>query len=253
MDNKNITYQCSHCNRKYKRKGCYDKHIYYCRLLNNDNYNSNSEFSDESEERYDIPSKREMWHIILHQSSELKKLKREIDKLKQRDYYHKKKISVIDYLNNNFKPKINYEDWVKNINITQDDLNFIFDYGSIKGTSLLFKNFLCKDSEVKIIPIISTNHTLSNLYIYSNNSWKIMIEEQLKDLLELINKKLFNQFQNWGIECEKNMTKEKYKELYILNLQKLISGKHSNQQLNSRIKNSLSNILRITLDSSNIL
>ena len=215
-------------------------------------------FDFDFEERDNTPSKREMWQIILHQTSELKKLKKEIDKLKQRDYYHIKKISVIDYLNTNYKPKINYEDWVKNINITQDDLNFIFEYGSIKGIVLILKNFSLKGTEAdldldsKNIPIISTNHTLGKLYIYSNDCWNVMNDEQFKILLQSINKKIFNEFEKWRVECEKNMNKEKYSELYTLYVNKIVSGKYSNQQIQTRIKNGMYNFLRINLDNKKI-
>tara|TARA_B100001094_G_scaffold167490_1_gene162046 strand:+ start:2036 stop:2863 length:828 start_codon:yes stop_codon:yes gene_type:complete len=274
MDKINITYNCNYCNRKYKIKTCYDKHVNICRLLNNDAFKlkdvseskskskskseSHFDFDFDFEERDNTPSKREMWQIILHQTSELKKLKKEIDKLKQRDYYHIKKISVIDYLNTNYKPKINYEDWVKNINITQDDLNFIFEYGSIKGIVLILKNFSLKGTEAdldldsKNIPIISTNHTLGKLYIYSNDCWNVMNDEQFKNLLQTINKKIFNEFEKWRVECEKNMNKEKYSELYTLYVNKIVSGKYSNQQIQTRIKNGMYNFLRINLDNKKI-
>ena len=50
----------------------------------------------------------------------------------------------------------------------------------------------------------------------------------------------------------KNMSKEKYSELYILNVQKLVSGKYSNQQIQTRIKNGMYNFLRINLDNKKI-
>ena len=272
MDKINITYNCNYCNRKYKIKTCYDKHVNICRLLNNDAFKlkdvseskskskskSESHFDFDFEERDNTPSKRDMWLIIMHQASELNKIKKEINKLKQRDYYHIKKISVIDYLNTNYKPKINYEDWVKNINITQDDLNFIFEYGSIKGIVLLLENFSLKGTEAdldldsKNIPIISTNHTLGKLYIYSNDCWNVMNDEQFKNLLQTINKKIFNEFEKWRVECEKNMNKEKYSELYTLYVNKIVSGKYSNQQIQTRIKNGMYNFLRINLDNKKI-
>ena len=272
MDKINITYNCNYCNRKYKIKTCYDKHVNICRLLNNDAFKlkdvseskskskskSESHFDFDFEERDNTPSKRDMWLIIMHQASELKKIKKEINKLKQRDYYHIKKISVIDYLNTNYNPKINYEDWVKNINITQDDLNFIFEYGSIKGIVLLLENFSLKGTEAdldldsKNIPIISTNHTLGKLYIYSNDCWNVMNDEQFKNLLQTINKKIFNEFEKWRVECEKNMNKEKYSELYTLYVNKIVSGKYSNQQIQTRIKNGMYNFLRINLDNKKI-
>ena len=171
-----------------------------------------------------------------------------------------------DYLNTNYKPNINYEDWVRNINITQNDLNFIFEYGSIKGIILLLKNFSLKglgsglrsgsesgsELDFKNIPIISTNHTLGKLYIYSNDCWNVMNDEQFKKLLQSINKKILNEFERWRVECEKNMNKEKYSELYTLYVNKIVSGKYSNQQIQTRIKNGMYNFLRINLDNKKI-
>ena len=159
--------------------------------------------------------------------------------------------------------------------MAQDDLNYIFEHGSIKGTVLLLKNYSLKslglsadsesdlifdsvsvsdsvsDSDCKIIPIISTNQTLGKLYIYSNNCWNAMNQDQFKKMLKIVNKKVFEEFKTWGIETEKKMSKEKYSELYILNVEKLVSGKHTNQQIQLRIKTSMCNFLRIQLNNSN--
>ena len=270
MDKKNFVFQCVHCNKKYKSETCYNKHVNICRFLNNDSLNN------DSEEREHIPNKSEMWQIILHQNNRLIKLEKELDKLKRYDYYQKKKISVIDYLNSKYKPNYSYEEWEKNITIGKDDLNYIFEHGSIKGTVLLLKNYSLKslrlvgggatadseadlifdsdsdsDSDCKIIPIVSTNQTLGKLYIYSNNCWSAMNQVQFKKMLQIVNKKVFAEFKTWCIETEKKMSKDKYSELYILNVEKLVSGKHTNQQIQTRIKTSMCNFLRIQLNNSN--
>ena len=267
MDKKNFVFQCVHCNKKYKNETCYNKHFNICRFLNNDSLNN------DSEERDDMPNKSEMWQIILHQNNRLIKLEKELDKLKRYDYYQKKKISVIDYLNSKYKPDYSYEEWEKNITIGKDELNYIFEHGSIKGTVLLLKNYSLKslglsadseadlifdsvsdsdsDSHCKIIPIVSTNQTLGKLYIYSNNCWSAMNQDQFKKMLKIVNKKVFAEFKTWGIETEKKMSKEKYSELYILNVEKLVSGKQTNQQIQLRIKTSMCNFLRIQLNNSN--
>ncbi len=270
MDKTNFVFQCVHCNKKYKSETCYNKHFNICRFLNNHSLNNHS-LNNGSEERDDIPNKSEMWQIILYQNNRLIKLEKELNKLKKYDYYQKKKISVIDYLNSKYKPNYSYEEWEKNITITQDDLNYIFEHGIIKGTVLLLKNYSLKslglggemradsetdlifdsDTDFKIIPIVSTNQTLGKLYIYSNNCWTAMNQTQFKKMLQIVNNKVFAEFKTWCIEMEKKMTKEKYSELYILNVEKLVSGKQTNQQIQLRIKTSMCNFLRIQLNNSN--
>ena len=75
-----------------------------------------------------------------------------------------------------------------------------------------------------------------------------MNQVQFKKMLQIINKKVFAEFKMWGIETEKKMSKEKYSELYILNVEKLVSGKQTNQQIQLRIKTSMCNFLRIQLN-----
>ena len=79
-----------------------------------------------------------------------------------------------------------------------------------------------------------------------------MNDEEFKILLQSINKKIFNEFENWRIECEKKMNKEKYSELYTLYVNKIVSGKYSNQEIKTRIKNGMYNFLRINLDNKKI-
>ncbi len=261
MNKKTFIFQCLYCNKKYKNETCYNKHFNICRFLNNDSLNH------DLEERDDIPNKSEMWQIILHQNNRLIKLEKELDKLKRYDYYQKKKISIIDYLNSKYKPNFSYEEWEENITITQNDLNYIFEHGSIKGTVLLLKNYSLKSlglrvdseadlifdsvSDCKIIPIVSTNQTLGKLYIYSNNCWVAMNQVQFKKMLQIVNKKVFMEFKTWCIETEKKMSKDKYSELYIKNVEKLISGKYTNHQIQLRIKTYMCNFLRIQLKNSN--
>lgn len=241
-----LTFQCIYCNKNYKRKTCYNNHINICRLLSN-----NDEFKIDLEERENTPCTKDLYKIISELTKEVYKIKKELNKFKRQVNYQKKKISVIDYLNTNYKPNISYEEWKKNIIITQDDLNYIFKYGCIKGIISLLKNNFVINYSSKILPIISTNHTLNNLYIYSNNCWILMSQEQFKNLLKIINKKIFYEFKKWDVESKKKLTKDEYSELYILNIQKLICGKYSKEQIQLRINTDICNILRVTLNNNN--
>ena len=226
-------FQCIYCNRKYKRKTYYNNHITICRLLNN-----NEQFKNELEEREDTPSKKELYDLILYQNNEIFKLKKKFNEIK---IYQKKKICVIDYLNTTYKLEINYEEWLKNLNVSQDGLNNIFELGIIRGIILILKNY--SDN----IPIVSA---LDKLYIYSNNLWILMTQENLKYLLQLINKKIFCQFEKWNTEFEKKMSKEKYNDLYILNIKKILCAKYSKNELETRVKRKMCKEFKIYLDNN---
>ena len=73
------TYDCQYCNRNYKEKFNYDRHLLCCEFL----FKSRREQNHEIDLLGPIPSQREMYQLIQHMSVRIDKLEKENIRLRQ--------------------------------------------------------------------------------------------------------------------------------------------------------------------------
>jgi len=91
-------YECGFCNKNYKIKKSYEKHFMLCSIINK----SVTERKAENEEYENIPSMREMYNMIQILILKNDKLEKQVEKMYTWIHKNKKKINVIDWLNENY-------------------------------------------------------------------------------------------------------------------------------------------------------
>ena len=129
-------YHCSTCNKTFKHASVFRRHRNICEILKLSKYQREIKL----EETADIPSREELWDVVKTLVERQETLLKEIDSLKNWVKTRKKKISIIDWLNENIEPNINYDDWLENINPKSEDLYKIFNHGFVLGFMEILKN-----------------------------------------------------------------------------------------------------------------
>ena len=153
--------QCSYCQKEYhlRKKTFYDRHVILCEMIHQSMKNI-----DEDEEL--VPSRKEIYKILKELTIQNKKLQdkvSELEKIIQRGGCLKK-IDILEKLNITIKPSLTFQDWVKQLIITQEDVSSLnADNFSFVSHNILSRNI---ESAELDLPIISNDLKKNNIYIF---------------------------------------------------------------------------------------
>ena len=230
-------YDCIYCNRCYKRKINYDKHILLCKI-----YRKGSIDMDKD----NVLSMHEMSVLIKYllecQQRNDTKYKRMLSLLNS-----KKKINVLEWLNENIVNCTDYMRWLSGIVITEYDMETIFKYDFLEGMKYILSRICLNDNGDISLPIKSFEHKEGVLFIYINNAWVIMSSNSLVLLINTITKGLTKEFKLWQDKNKHRLYDNNFTDIYISNLKKVTGGNLSQEQQNNQIKKFLYNILKMKL------
>ncbi len=236
-------YICHTCHKKYVRKNAYYNHVLICNLAycgKNDN--------DDYKSLKNMPNMREMYAILINLYSKYEKLEADYSELKKFVNNTKKKISIIDYLNINFTNlSCDFNDFINGIDIGVNELDIVFQNDYVDGIYQIFINtFERMNSNDICIPIKAFSQKDGILYIYLKiGGWINLDEQNLSNMIKIFDKKLLNLFLQWKVSNESKMDSDKFSEIYILNMKKIIGGNYGNKNKKILIKNKLYKHLRI--------
>ena len=229
---------CEFCGKKYMRQKPFTHHKLMCALSKRDNV----DFCKDVEKNTIaiIPSQRELYEIIINLNDKYDRLEKNYDMLKRYIYDKKRKIEIMDWLNQNCCLKVGFSEMFLNIKLCAGDLNMVFERDYVNGIVEIILNFIevCK-TEVKNgeIPLKSFVQKEGVLYIYQDGEWNIMSGEIFDKFIRVINCQLVVLFKQWHIANEKTMNNDKFNELYIKNMKCVMGGNFKDFERNVKIKN----------------
>ena len=155
------TNQCPYCQKEYhsRKKTYYDRHVILCDMV----HQSMKNIDDDDEL---LPSTKQIYKVVKELTIQNKKLQDkvfELEKIIQRGGCIKK-IDILEKLNSTIKPSLLFQDWVKTLKITQEDISS-FNSESFSNVShnILSRNI---DSSALDLPIISNDLKKNNIYIF---------------------------------------------------------------------------------------
>lgn len=234
---------CPNCSKKYSRQKCYDKHILFCRKQHGINMDLLNSTEEETIESCRSPS------LILQAMQELVKsnniLKTEIAELKKHNQNQRRKIPVIDLLNKNFIPSQNYN--ALDIEVSSDDLEFIFEHNLIEGVQEILKTQFSNSNENNPIKAFDQKNNL--LYGYKDKNWNIITLDDFNKLISKIQKGIMNRFKEWQDDHEHEVYSENFSVIYLANLKKVIGGNIDQDKLNKKFYNNLYQYLKKNLST----
>ena len=244
--------KCSYCNKTYIRKSAYNSHLAKCKfhkICRTNNETNNSEnISLETMSK----SNDSLFQMLIMLHNKYEKLEKDYNLLKNHVYNTKKKIDIISYLNENYKPKDNFDflNFTNSINIANNDLHLIFKHDYIDGILNIITNAIEKaTTQDNILPLKAFNHKEYVLYIYNNNlnSWKVMECIDLTTFIKYFDKKIFNLFLEWKKEAQIKMDYDTYSDTFILNMKKVLGNNFENKDKKTIIKNKLFKHIKVNL------
>ncbi len=189
---------CIYCGKSYKKKNNLDKHIVLCELLNNSKKTNYLVVEEEDE----IPSQRKMYQMLLELGCKFNKLEEKVDELNKWVVKKKKKINVIEWLNNNMRPSRKFEKLIEIIAVTNDDIKYLFENTFVDTLNHIFSRNIYNVSDAEDSPIFAFVQKVNVFYIYENDEigWIELGREEMIKFLNKVYMKLFRFYSDYKKE-----------------------------------------------------
>lgn len=184
---------CTYCGKNYKKKSNLDKHFVVCELLQvGKKRNSNIERNQDEDEP--IPSQQKLFQMLIELGQKYNKLEEKVEEMNKWIVKKKKKINGLEWLNNNIKPTINFDNIIDVIIINEDDIKFLFHNSFNDLLNEVFSRTIYSEN----FPIFAFVQKPNLFYIYhSETGWIELSRERLIKFLDKVHMKIFKEFYEW--------------------------------------------------------
>ena len=270
--------KCNNCNKKYNRLSAYKKHKLLCcerdphtpkttlncggdphtpkTTLNCErdphtpkttlNCEENTSTSTQSEVgRLGSPPLRD---IVMELVKSNNKLRKDVEELKRWVYAKKKKIIIVDWLNENYKPVENYKEFISKLNIRREHLDIIFKSNIIDGIQEILQNFIVNND---ICPLKSLDQRVNTIYVYNEDSkWEQLSLIEFNNIISNIMKRILDEFKKWQDENEDKLYTDDFSAIYVQNVKKVMGGDISIDKQRSKIHRNLYTYLKMNLQNT---
>ena len=177
-------FKCNYCFKEYTRKSFYKKHVACCEIINNSK-KENRLLREED----DLPSQDQVFQVVKELVFNYEKLKKEMEEIKRHVYKTKRKMYLVDWLNNNKKINKNITNYINDIEINVSD---IVNNNMEKIYKLLF-------TEKENIPIYCFDQKKNIIFIF-DEEWKICSDEKFIEIIDLLNSRILRMITNYNLE-----------------------------------------------------
>ena len=249
---------CEFCGKCYKTIVNLNKHILLCEVVNR----SLNKHVDKPKNE-NVPSPETMYKIIESLTIKYNKLEEKMEQLQKWVDKKKKKINIIEWLNENDKltPSYEFDSIIDKLNITQTAVDYLFTNSFYDTVNEILSNFYNSNNsnsnqENNVIPLFAFNQKANLIYVFNkndtveNNSWKELSKDQLVDFLDKIQTKISKCLKAWkNINEDKVRNDNKYSELYSKTIIKIMDVKFNNETTITRYKSLLYNKIKVDMKS----
>jgi len=204
----------------------------------------------ENEERADTPTVRALYEVILELTNKMTIMERQIKDLSKLADYRKRKINILDWLNETQQPRNEtaIEDFILGLKVERKHLEHLFQHDYPSAILQVLQEALPLNVNGEEYTIIKAFDQKTNvLFVYSKTEvqWIIMPEQMFKTLLHQLDKQFLAAFVNWQKENAAKMEQDDFAMKYAQNVKKVMGGNLSRDQIYSRVKIDLYKYLKV--------
>ena len=237
-------YCCVICNKEYSRKSSFDKHKILCDFKSK----SKTEQQIDYEELGDIPNHLQLVKIVQELTFKYNLMEKQLEQMKKFVDKQKKKINVIQWLNNNVFPTVGFAEWITMyFNVKQSHFESLMEKSLFQTVQQIFEyNF---ENHEFVYPIHCFSEKNNIFYICEKNdetiSWRQAHLSDIVLLLKTLQNKMIRELRKWKTDNQNNFDEnDKISELFNKAVIKLMNISFTSDATMSRIKNGLYNYLK---------
>ena len=235
-------YRCKHCNKTYRRKIYFNRHVAACELLSK----TSKERHDDDEAACDVPSMKKMYDMILALSARNRVLEDKVEELTKWAAIRKKRLHVVQWLNDNYQETCSFNDYICEFDIDKTHFELVTKYDYVDGIYCILKKMFPVDEESKL-PIMAFDQKDNTLFIKKEDGWHQFAIEEYQLFIGGIAKKIMGHFVDWQNANKHRIADESYQKTYTDNIQKVLGGNYSKRNPNMIIKRNLYKYLKMNL------
>ena len=189
---------CSACNKNYKSRVGLWYHLKKCTTKNETIETNIPANTNDLLIRELIATNKEMMALLITQGKELQKCPTTINQTTNNNNNQRFNINV--FLNETCKDAINFSDFIKNIQISYEDLENNAQLGFVNGISKIFLDNL-NQLDVAERPIHCTDVKRETMYIKDENIWtKQPDDEKLQKAIQTVSYRSMGKLAEWKQE-----------------------------------------------------
>lgn len=248
MDNSPTKYSCKYCKTSYKEKFNFDRHIGFCEF----SFKSTKEIENEIEAFDKCPTIVQLFGYVKELSVRVIKLEKENALLKQFASKQRKRIDVLDWLNNRYDyiPEIDFTAWMTSIPV-EAYLEQVFEYDLLTA---LLKCFDASFDNLDKLPVRAFCQKTNMFYIYDKQEekycWQLISNKQLDKWFSFLAQKMVAEFKKWYDSNKARIdADDQSREQYYENFQKVLGGKMCDSTRNQRLRQACYTKLKQNLKS----
>jgi uncharacterized protein YeeX (DUF496 family) len=232
---------CINCGKSYIKRVNLDKHLVICELLQKSRKTSKIII----EEDEPMPSQRKMFEMLIELGQKYSRLEEKVDEINKWVVKKKKKINVLEWLNANIKPDINFDNIIDKIVIDDQDVKYLLDNTFYDVLNEVFSRTIYNFNETQN-PIFAFVQKQNVFYIYDkDNVWIELSRERLIKFLNKVHTKIFKQFYEWKKTKTSDIkSDDKLATQCDKTLVKITSVEFNQESILSKVKNNLFSIMK---------
>lgn len=236
-------YECGYCGRPYKNKNIFDKHVRMCEVL----CKTPAERKRENEKIDNTPSITEIYELVKMLIIKNNQLENKIEKMSSWINTTKKKLNVVEWLNEHKTFTYTFRDWILKLVLNRDDMELIFKHNFGEGIRLIVQKYFTQSDET--IPIKSFEQKDNVIYVFTSTEtgWEIINPEQFILIFNTLTKGLINQLKLWQDENRHRICSSGFTEIYSANVKKITGGDLSLEQQHVKVRRALYTSLKINI------
>jgi hypothetical protein len=247
---------CVNCGKNYKKRVNLDKHNVLCDLLQRSKTRQNTNPVLEQllkEDDEPMPSQRKMFQILIELGQRYNRLEEKVEELNKWVVRKKKTINVVEWLNANLNPTIEFETMIEKIIITEEDIKNLLEKSFYDVLNDIFSRTIYNLSDSEN-PLFAFAQKQNVFYIYDNTTtnsnnnsndnhnnikcWTELSKERLTKFLIKVHMKIVKAFYDWK-NLKKNDIKnnETVSSLCDKTILKLLSVEFKEENIYSKVRN----------------
>jgi len=237
---------CLYCGKSYIKKTSLEKHELVCSII----YKSKRELKIEEEEATDIPNTRQLYEVIKELTLKISKLEEKVNLQQKFIDNKKKKINIIEWLNNNKVPTCYLNDYIlNNLRVKEEDILFLMNNSFLDTINNIIQFNFNTEGKDNTLPIFCFTEKPNLIYYYHSTTttptWSEINKVEYVNIFNTIYSKIFKKLLEWKRTNEDLLTKsEKLEDLYIKTVSKLMSVDFKQETTFSRTKTIVFNIIK---------
>ena len=235
---------CECCGKEYQRKINLNKHVVLCEIVHKAKRRDKRTDKEAEEIDEELPSPKQMYKMLLELALKYNKLEEKVELMNKWVDKTKKKINVLDWLNNssNLKPELIFDNLADSLIIIESDLDLLFNSDFYDTLNEIFiRNIYNKDGTE--IPLFSFIQKTNTIYVYNRDistlelGWIELSREKLIYFMNKVHFKIVKALSEWNKKnIDKINSSDKMAEIYTKAKIKLMGIDFKHEQTLSKVR-----------------